>query len=503
MRKSISASKYTYLAIILHIIISCFLASKLNVWVDECFSLQATNTSLVAAIRSSLFFDLQPPLYYILLNFWRTLDGSPFFARLLSILFTSATIYTVSKLSERHFKSTPPCLLTILIAINPLTIYVAVEIRLYSLALLCSSLLLLSFYDGFLANQKNSRARVYYFLLSILSLYTQYFLGFLLVANACVLITNKQWLLLLTYLKGMVVVAACFAPMVFFVILQMKTHFSMAPIGTDHITILEGIKYLIEQIVKYILPGHINEPSLLIPCRVLILVCGVIIFFTKLSVRENIFFNTNNTSSIITLFVILLFFLTIRNIVGFELLRSHHTIVLFIPTMLTITSIISLNKNKYILFFGFIVILTFSFNRLYYNYNPISKYGDWKNVAEYITKREKKGESIFIFRNEGILPFSLYYRGMNKIIALPKQPELTHSHSFYWEQILTSEQQISRFIDKKTTPTGRFWLILWAPGKYLNIDFHPEILSGFLKENYTLLSKKNFYGSQVKLFATE
>ena len=73
------------------------------------------------------------------------------------------------------------------------TLNAALEIRVYALVILISSLLLLFLYNGYLTDLPNKNAKIWYIIFSILGLYTQYYIGFLLVANAFVLLIMKRW----------------------------------------------------------------------------------------------------------------------------------------------------------------------------------------------------------------------------------------------------------------------------------------------------------------------
>jgi hypothetical protein len=47
------------------------LAASLNIWEDEAFSLNTSGAGVGYAIRQALHFELQPPLYFVLLTLWR------------------------------------------------------------------------------------------------------------------------------------------------------------------------------------------------------------------------------------------------------------------------------------------------------------------------------------------------------------------------------------------------------------------------------------------------
>jgi hypothetical protein len=63
-----------------------FLAAYLNIWEDEVYSMNTSSGSLGYAFNQSYEFELQPPVYFLLLTIWRTFSASVFWARLLSVI---------------------------------------------------------------------------------------------------------------------------------------------------------------------------------------------------------------------------------------------------------------------------------------------------------------------------------------------------------------------------------------------------------------------------------
>ena len=81
-----------WLLIVCHLLIALPLAWYLNIWSDEASSLYSTE-SVAGAFQNAATIERQAPLYFWLLSLWRALNGSIFFARLLSIVFSVAAIW--------------------------------------------------------------------------------------------------------------------------------------------------------------------------------------------------------------------------------------------------------------------------------------------------------------------------------------------------------------------------------------------------------------------------
>src|SRR5258708_38412083 len=53
---------------------------------------------------------------------------------------------------------------------------------------------------------------------------------------------------------------------------------------------------------------------------------------------------------------------------------------------------------------------------------PLAKDCDCRHVAETITRSETIAEPILVFPSEDVMPLSVYYRGRNRLLAVPRPP---------------------------------------------------------------------------------
>lgn len=155
-----------------------------SLWRDEAFSVWIAQDSLSEVIRRTSG-DFNPPLYYILLHFWMRIFGrSEVTLRGMSVVFFLLSLIVVYLLAKELFKSKFAArTTTLLFAINPMLDYFAFELRMYSLLVFFT---LLSMY--FLYTKKWR----YYVLTTIAGLYTQPFMGFVILAQAFYLLFTQQ-----------------------------------------------------------------------------------------------------------------------------------------------------------------------------------------------------------------------------------------------------------------------------------------------------------------------
>ncbi|MGA8098444.1 MAG: glycosyltransferase family 39 protein, partial [Candidatus Cybelea sp.] len=164
------------------------LAYILNLWQDEAYTLQTTGHGLAYAFHQALAFEQNAPLYFVFLAALRHLGTSIFFLRLPSVLCIAVAVALVPELARRYIPAIDAGLVTLVAAWNPFVIWAAVEMRVYALIIVLSALLLLTFFDAFLVRTPSKASAFAYAVCCILALYTQYYLGFLIAAQALTLV---------------------------------------------------------------------------------------------------------------------------------------------------------------------------------------------------------------------------------------------------------------------------------------------------------------------------
>ena len=480
------------LIILLHLCITIPLAYKLNIWMDEAFTLHTTDQGLGYALEQALNFELQAPLYFVILNLWRKINGSIFFARLFSVLSIALTIHTVARLSRRFFKEIHPGWLAAAVAFNPFTIWAALEIRLYALVILQSALLLLLFYDSFLSEAPRRFARISYFMLAVVALYTQYYLGFLLAAHAVVLLLLKRWRPLLTYLAGMLAVGVCFAPMLVFIRAQMSAQTDSIKSASSS---LSALGYIFWRMKDYVLPAEWQPLVSLRPW--LLRIAYAAILFLLLRKRRRLAIDSREMALWTITIVMALMFTAVLRSTGEMLLQLRHTAVLFLPTIFfTFSIILRIDKRRALAAWALIIFLFYA-TSLYVVYRPVAKSGDWNRVASYLTASVKPGQAIMVFHAGARLPLSYYYTGPNALVPVPGADDFdTWRLENY---VLRDEAEIREALSRVPGDKEYVWLVNDKLCGFIDVDFNCRVLEDFVNQNYSVESSKSFYGSEVKL----
>ena len=493
-----NSDKKFYLLLLINLAVTVFLSSYLNIWLDEAYSLNTTSKDLFYAIHQSLYFEFQPPLYFAVLTLWRDLNPSIFFARLFSVLSISMSIYLIPGLSRRYLPKVKPVWLTAVFALNPFTVWAAVEIRPYAFIILLSALLLIFFYDAYLSPKKTKFARWAYIALALIGLYTQYYIGFLLAANAGVLVVNKRWSDFRKYLIDMIIPAASLS----FIIPQImwQVNLNSGYNGTKE-NFIQGLRFIYRRAEEYIIPfndyisGETNH---------WIFRAGVVGFFiyTLIPLVRNKF-NALKKNKIYVWPVVLILSLIFSELLGFVgsyFLREKHTAVLFIPILIFFLSLISLNKNKKFIIAWVLFLIGFYSFALIMQYKNLAKPGDFIRVSNYIMDNESNNQPILIFRREMAIPLEYYYKGINNIVPIPKKYNFEGTYNYKEsEWALKSEKEVANVISKIKNSPATFWLLTNQQYPIYGHSVNSKYLEDYVRKDFSVIKEKKFFGINLRL----
>jgi hypothetical protein len=194
-----------------------------SIWTDEAYTLLTSHQTFARTWHQALHFELQPPVYFLLLNGWLRLGGTTVeWARVFStlcVLGCVAVLWTCERATWTG-RGVPASLVAVVTAT---VVWAATEARDYGLVLLLSATtywLFLGLVTG--RSRHPRRDAVVYGLVAYLSLLTMYYSGFILVGQwvAALVVRRSRWLLTAS-LAG---VAVAMIPWVPTIIGQMGGH---------------------------------------------------------------------------------------------------------------------------------------------------------------------------------------------------------------------------------------------------------------------------------------
>ena len=470
----------------LNLAITIPLALFLNVWQDDAYTLHSTGTGVAYAFHEAIGFEQNAPLYFVAMALWRDINHSAVFARLFSVLCAALTVWLFAAFAERYLPRADSRWIVLTVAINPLLIWSALEIRLYALVICIAMLLLLTFYDGFLREDRDRKAQVLYALCAAAAVYSQYYLAFLIAAQGVYLLVWKR--------RALPAFAACaaaaailFAPMLATVPAQVANF--RGAFTPPHSPIDSG-RVLLGSLVRYVLPLDFLPHATAVYAVLIALAVVAALVFRRFFGRDG--------DAIIVRLTALAFAIFATGIYAAKVhLLNRHAASLFVPAVAFPVAVLSYlrpsHRAKAIAAWCAIVAAA-SIVLLIWTYRSGAKPGDWQRVAVYIEARETAGEPIAVFQAENALPFEYYYHGRNAVYAIPRGVDFEHYDVSQF--VVRDETAISRALPRAAT---RLWWIDAGECAAANIEFGCGTVERYIAREYRTVSTAQFYESDVRL----
>lgn len=486
---------FTWLAVFLHLLIALPLAWKLNIWLDEGWTMQTTGAGIVKAWSEALAVERQAPLYFVIAAFLRGVFDSLFLVRLFSIGCSVLTIISIAPLVRRFASANSKPLqnlLPLIVALNPYLIWASTEARVYALVIVLAAWLMLFWFDGYALEEKKQRtSRLIYVVLAVLSLYTNYYLGFVLVAGAGALLALGRRKAFWDYVWQMLIVGAFFLPLALVVKAQMETN---SDYFFEKPGLIGALKLLWSSANNFLLPAAEWETTAFF--RVWLSRAALILLLIYLTKNFR-----QIPAQVFALGVIVLvigaFLIAAYFLLGIEYVQIRHFAPLFVPLVIFFAALVYAVVGRRGLYVWAILLLIFVPTRIFYNYSPPVKNGNWNEVSRLIESNERENQPITLFQLQDSIPFKYVYHGKNSILPSDKigdwRPQgAPHTRERWRGQIETLISQIP--------PEQEYlWLVtsLTCEGEDSAIECRP--LEEYIAANYATQEDERLFSRRVRL----
>jgi dolichyl-phosphate-mannose-protein mannosyltransferase len=470
-------------AVVLNLAIALPLAYTLNIWQDEAYTLHTTAAGFGYALQQAITFEQNAPLYFLIVVALRHVGESVFFLRGFSVLCAAATVWVVPSIVRRYIPNADGGPIAIVVACNPFLIWAAVEMRVYALIVLMSALLLLSFYDAFVKERGSGWAAAGYAVCVALALYTQYYLAFIVAAQA---IAVALWYRrrILRFLGACVAGGAAFAPMLVTIPAQVGNFRT----GFKPPTLAHSFATLATILWHYVVPLPFSGAKLVYAVLTVAIAVALL--------RYRPYLTVSGGGSILAIAAGAgVLFVVGTHAVGVHIL-TRHAASLYIPATLGVFAVIAalrVPSRARVAAYTAVVLTALSLLTLASTYRAMATPGDWSRVAAYIRNHERRGEPIAVFEAENALPFAYYYRGPNEIVPIPRG--VNFQDYDVTDFIIRNESELNAAMPH----SQRLWLITAGQCTSANVAFGCPVLDSFIAGHYRVLSDASFYESRVRL----
>jgi hypothetical protein len=490
-----SSAKFALLLIAVHLAVALPLAYVLNIWVDEASSLYTTQNGFLQAFRHAMADELQAPLYFWLLSIWRDVNNSIFFARLFSVLCSVLAIKAAFDAVRRFLPAPARVFAVVIFALHPLLFWASAEIRGYALVILLSALLLRFFYDAYLAEEPALASKFLYILIAAIALYTNYFLGFMLVGNFCALLVLRRFRQAAHYLGHMIIVAVLFSPLLYALIAQFAARNEMG----DR-SFFEALRTVWQHIQTFLLPVNIfvEENSAAAILRLWIFRVGAMGIFICLLIKRARNISANTIALGVICLIPTLFLLAVVGLLGSDYTNIRHASLLLLPAVMFFSALLFETFGKKGLLVWAILLAFFIPFSTWQEFSGLVKRGDWEKAAAYVQANEKPGQTILVFKPYDSLAFKVYYKGANTVLPGEGFFPWAQQNRFNFSEALP--QQTASLIAQIPPTSDEVWVLT---GEICDNPKTPDAcapLEDFFDSNYTILDSRNFYLEKVRLF---
>ncbi|MDE2572986.1 MAG: glycosyltransferase family 39 protein [bacterium] len=479
------------IAVVVQLALTIPLSFILNINQEDAYTLHSTAYGAAYALHEAIFFEQNAPLYFVAMALWRVLGQSHMVASLFSVICAAITVLMVPRLMDRYMPGVRRSWVLFAFALNPFVIAMAVEIRLYALLMLLSALLLITFFDAFLAQRPSRRALAVYGALCAASLYTEYYMLFLILAQGVLLCGLRYWEGLRRYVITQVLVALAFLPMMIVIPWQMA---NFRGSFTYPNSLLASIKILAEIFLQYILPltivPHHKE-----------LYAGIAISAIVGAYLLRRYRTDSGQLLIPALFAAAFFIFAVAVYVGKMHVLYRHGALLLVPALLTPFALLTCfrepARTRAVRAVG-LTILAASVLTLFLSYRHGAKPGDWRRVAAYLDRHVKQGQPILVFEPWEALPLDYYYRGSNEIVAIPRPIDFKGYDVD--DLVLRNDAQIVAALARVPGDRRTLWLVTMTTScQEWHLDYGCGVLESYVSRHYRTLERQPFYGSEVRL----
>lgn len=462
-------------------LVATVLSAVVGVWGDEAMALSSASYGPVEAVTRAREFELQPPLYFVLLSIWRIVSGSVLWARMFSVAAVVTAIFVAGRCltaaGAARSGPGPGRLLALLLATSPVALWAAAEARVYALTLALGVAWVCLFWRNFLAAGKLSRSGFLargagLVLLSSLLLATQYYTGFLLLAGAPAILVAKGWRLLARYVGLMLVTGMMVIPILRHVPDQMQRHGAQPVPGAESPGPAGVVAFGIHRVETLLLPpveatGRVLPEG---PLRRAVL-WGVRLALATLLGTALWQVSRRRSRQLAGLLVLpavlVLLFMLLRLRVPDHLLAERHLAGVVPPSLAALAMVLS-GASSRVRKSATALLVAGGLTVSVIQWAPLAKTGHAREVAAVLDREASAGDVVLVYRPSLAAALALEYHGPARLVPLPRPLDMRRSDlAAVTGQSLADTAALATRIDSAlTNASGALLVIELAPHEH-------------------------------------
>jgi hypothetical protein len=409
--------------LIIYGVLLIYTADKINIAEDEIYTLNTSSYNFLKIIHQSYYFEYQPPFYFLVLSWWRTISTGIFFTKLFSIFCTGISAYflykTVVQLSSKKISKW----MVVIFLLNPFTVWAALEIRLYAFLMMLSISATHYFFRFYF--EKNKKTLLVFAIICLFGIYTQYFFSFLIIAFGVIVMISKDRQSFFRYLAFLLPVVIFSFPNLMFVSVGVSGQ--QIKINSFPFSMIHKIIYTPRDLMLSIndVPGVWLNRIVRLMIYIPIAIAFIIHYIKHNEKRKEIIKNYNLILISLIIMIVLYCVGFAITEVGYEMKYQTVAFPLIIFIFMILWIYPSIIRN---FIFGYIA-LYFSILLIVQYRHPVKTY-DYKSVANFLESNKEDNEPIFIYRAVLAMPFKYYFHPKNELIPMPHPVNFNSNYRF-------------------------------------------------------------------------
>jgi 4-amino-4-deoxy-L-arabinose transferase-like glycosyltransferase len=446
-----------------------------SIWLDEATSLFLARKDVLDVIAWTAK-DIHPPLYYLMLHFWRIFGESEAALRSLSAVAGALSVAVVYGLGVRLFDRRTGFVAAALLALAPLHVWYSQQARMYTWlgfwALLSSYVLVLAL------EERKAKYAAGYVLASAACLYTHYYTVFVFLAQGLYVLyvswRSRRLRDILWTAGGMLASVALFAP-------WLPTMFFQVSSGGGGWVARGGVpgpRALVDILVGF----SVGNVRTLYPPWARWLVYGLLAGLSAWAVIRGVRAARRGDRSEERGVAFALIYAAAPVLAAWLIsqvkpLYSDRYLLAFLPGYLLLAARGAMSLPRAFLRWGAAALLAalLAFGVLRMAAAPQTD--DWRSAAVYVSERVQPSDVAVFYPGWNEKPFGYYLSG-----ALP---------SWTWFKVPLPPDEVAESVRPGIEGFTRVWLI-WSIGHYGDPD---GMVQAYMDKHHTLLDVRRFRGS--------
>jgi hypothetical protein len=137
----------------------------------------------------------------------------------------------------------------------------------------------------------------------------------------------------------------------------------------------------------------------------------------------------------------------------------------------------------------------FAFGSLWHDFHSMTKIGDWRRVADFVSGKVQPADGIALFNAEAELPFRFYFKKHVPVAAIPRS--MTFERFDEADFVLHSSREVGQTFGRFAADRERVWLIETDACTPQYAYFGCQYLNDYVAAHFKTVHTERFDGSTV------